>query len=137
MKVLSLLNREDRIIAGSMALSLTGVGIGALLANPKAFGVTTLIVISILIAGWYRTQSSRLAWLLIFGLVAGVVELLADLIHVKYLGSLVYTDYFGFRLLASPSYMPIGWWLTIVQFGYLLIRQLNRASMQHTQFLDV
>ena len=94
-----------------MALSLTGVGIGALLANPKAFGVTTLIVISILIVGWYRTQSSRLAWLLIFGLVAGVVELLADLIHVKYLGSLVYTDYFGFRLLASPSYMPVGWWL--------------------------
>lgn len=128
MKLLSLLNREDRIIAGSMALSLAGVGLGALLANPKAFGITTLIVISILLAGWYRTKSPRLAWLLIFGLVAGVVELLADWIHVEYLGSLVYTDYFGFRLLASPSYMPIGWWLTVVQFGYLSLRLHERWS---------
>ncbi len=122
MKLLSLLNREDRIIAVTMVLSLAGVGIGALTANPKAFGITTLIVISILLAGGHMTQSPRLAWLLIFGLVAGVVELLADWIHVKYLGSLVYTDYFGFRILASPSYMPIGWWLTVVQFGYLSMR---------------
>ena len=126
MKLLSLLNTEDRIIVGSMALSLAGVGIGALLTNSKAFGVTTLIVISVLLAGWYRTQNSRLGWLLIFGLVAGVVELLADWIHVKFLGSLVYTDYFGFRLLASPSYMPIGWWLTVVQFGYLSLRLNER-----------
>src|SRR5215469_6863550 len=26
------------------------------------------------------------------------------------------------ELLASPSYMPIGWWLTVVQFGYLGLR---------------
>lgn len=126
MKLLSLLNTEDRIIVGSMAFSLTGVGLGALLADPSAFGITTLIVISVLIVGWYRTQSPRLSWLLIFGLVAGIVELLADWIHVEYLGSLVYTDYFGFRLLASPSYMPIGWWLTVVQFGYLSLRLNER-----------
>ncbi len=86
MNLLSLLNTEDRIIACSMALSLAGVGLGALLADPNVFGITTLIVISVLIVGWYRTQSPRLAWLLIFGLVAGVVELLADWIHVEYLG---------------------------------------------------
>jgi len=34
----------------------------------------------------------------------------------------VYTDYFGFKLLASPSYMPIGWWMTAVQFGYFGLR---------------
>lgn len=128
MKLLSLLNTEDRIIVGSMALSLAGVGLGALLANPKALGITSLIVISILLVGWHRTQSSRLAWLLIFGLVAGVVELLADWIHVEYFGSVVYTDYFGFRLLASPSYMPIGWWLTVVQFGYISLRLHERLS---------
>lgn len=132
MKLLILLNTEDRIIVGSMALSLAGVGIGALLANPKAFGITTLIVISVLIAGWYKTQSPRLAWLLIFGLVTGVVELLADWIHVEYLGSLVYTDYFGFRLLASPSYMPVGWWLTAVQFGYLSQRLNEKWSQWFT-----
>ena len=57
-----------------------------------------------------------------FGLVAGVLELWADWVHVVYFHSLVYTDYFGFHLLASPSYMPIAWWLTVVQFGYLALR---------------
>ena len=51
MKLLSLLNTDDRIIISSMVLSLAGVGLGALLANPKALGITTLIVISVLIAG--------------------------------------------------------------------------------------
>ena len=128
MKLLSVLNTEDRIIIGSIALSLVGVGLGALLANPKALGITTLIVITIMLVGWYMTQSHRLGWLLIFGLVAGAIELLADWIHVEYFGSLVYTDYFGFRLLASPSYMPIGWWLTVVQFGYLSLRLNERCS---------
>ena len=63
MKLLSVLNTEDRIIIGSIALSLVGVGLGALLANPKALGITTLIVITIMLVGWYMTQSHRLGWL--------------------------------------------------------------------------
>jgi hypothetical protein len=55
--------------------------------------------------------------LLVFGLVAGVLELWADRVHVVYFHSVLYTDYFGLKLLASPSYMPIAWWLTVVQFG--------------------
>jgi hypothetical protein len=72
--------------------------------------------------GWYVTRSPRLAWLLAFDLVVGMLELWADWVHVTYFGSLVYTDCFGFRLVASPSYMPVGWWLTSVQFGYLARR---------------
>jgi len=91
-----------------------GVILGALLAEPRSLGVTALVVISILIIGWHMTQNLRLAWLLLFGLVAGVLEFWADWVHVRYFGSLVYTDYFGWQLLASPVYMPIGWWLTVV-----------------------
>jgi hypothetical protein len=56
--------------------------------------------------------------------LAGVLDLSTkhDWVHVVYFHSLVYTDYFGFRLLASPSYMPVAWWLTAVQFGYLALR---------------
>lgn len=122
MKLLKILNKEDCIVVGSMALTMCGVIFGALFARPSIFGVSTLIVIMLLFAGWRVTRSERLRWLLIFGLVTGVVELLSDWLHVVHLGSLVYTDYFGFKLLSSPSYMPVGWWLTVVQFGYLSMR---------------
>ena len=120
------LRTEDRLVLGSMVMTMAGVTAGAILRAPHAFGVTVLLVISLLVGGWVLTGSRRLAWLLLFGLVAGLLELWADWIHVEHLGSLVYTDYFGFRLLASPSYMPVGWWLTVVQFGYVAVRLADR-----------
>ena len=109
MKMIKALNKEDLYIIISIILTLSGVLLGALLREPTTIGFTAMAVIIFLIIAWRITQSARLAWLLIFGLVAGVFELWADWVHVTYLGSLVYTDYFGFQLLASPSYMPIGW----------------------------
>lgn len=116
------LTREDRLVGFSLLLTVVGITLGAVMGEPRAFGMTALITISFLIATWRWTGSKRLAWLLVFGLVAGVLELWADWIHVEHFGSLVYTDTFGFPLLASPSYMPVGWWLTVVQFGYLALR---------------
>jgi len=120
------LNTEDRLIIGSMVLTIGGIMLGALLAEPRLYGWTALVVMALLIIAWALTKSPRLAWLLIFGLVAGVLELWSDWLHVEQLGTLVYTDYFGFPLLASPAYMPIGWWLTSVQFGYLALRLSDR-----------
>ena len=108
-------------------MTVSGVMIGALLRQPTVIGITAIAVIGFLIIAWRITQSARLAWLMVFGLVAGVLELWADWIHVVHISSLVYTDYFGFRLLASPSYMPIGWWVTVVQFGYFAIRLSDRT----------
>lgn len=122
MKLFLTITTEDRWVIGSMVLTLAGIILGALLADPRAFGFTALIVMVVLFIARFVTQSPRLSWLLLFGLVAGVLELWADWVHVVYFRSLVYTDYFGFRLLSSPSYMPIGWWLTTVQFGYLGLR---------------
>jgi hypothetical protein len=126
MKLLRSLNSEDRLIIGSLLLTLAGIILGALLAEPRLYGITALAVIGVLIMGYYLTRSPRLAWLLLFGLIAGILELWSDWVHVAQIGSLVYTDYFGFRLLESPAYMPIGWWLTSVQFGYLALRLSDR-----------
>jgi hypothetical protein len=128
MKFLHFLNLEDRLVIGSMVLTMSGIILGAILAEPRLYGITTLVVISLLIGGWYTTRSTRLCWLLLFGLVAGVLELWSDWLHVERLSTLVYTDYFGFRILASPSYMFIGWWSTCVQFGYLTLRISERWS---------
>jgi len=120
------LNREDRLIIVSLVVAMGGVMLGAWLAEPRAFGISALVVMAMLIVGWLVTRSQRLAWLLVFGLVAGVLELWSDWIHVAHFRSLVYTDLFGFKLLESPSYMPVGWWLSSVQFGYLALRLAER-----------
>jgi hypothetical protein len=120
------LNSEDRWIIGSMILSFIGVVSAALLKDPRPIGISVFVIVPLLILTWQQTRSPRLAWLLIFGAVAGFGELWADWIHVEYFHSLVYLNYFGFKLLASPLYMPFGWWLTVVQFGYFALRLAER-----------
>lgn len=107
MNVLRSGTTEDKLIFVSLLVTFSGILLGAALREPGSYGFTAILVILILIAGTYTTRSSRLTWLLIFGATAGILELWADWIHVASLGSLVYTDYFGFKLLESPSYMPI------------------------------
>ena len=126
MVLLTQLRTEDRLIGLSMLMTLAGIGMGAIFANPNFIGVTAILVIFLLLIGCRLSKSQRIAWLLVFGLIAGILELWSDWIHVTQIKSLVYTDYFGFRLLASPSYMPIGWWLTVVQFGYIALRLKER-----------
>jgi membrane-bound metal-dependent hydrolase YbcI (DUF457 family) len=121
-KVYDALSAEDRWIVGSMVLTVAGIVSGAVRRDPRAFGITTIAVIGVLLIGSAITRSPRFAWLLLFGLVGGILELWADWVHVVYFQSLVYTHDFGVVLLSSPSYMPLGWWLTIVQFGYLALR---------------
>ena len=128
MKILRLMTAEDRLIFVSLLLTFGGILLGAILSEPRLFGITAIIIIIILIAGTYLTRSPRLSWLLVFGLTAGVLELWSDWVHVASLGSLVYTDYFGFKLLESPAYMPVGWWLTCVQFGYIALRLSEKWS---------
>jgi hypothetical protein len=121
------MNTQDRWIIGSLLLSSIGVVSAALLKDPRPIGISVFVIVPILILAWYQTGSTRLGWLLIFGAVAGFGELWADWIHVEYFHSLAYLDYFGLKLLASPLYMPFGWWITVVQFGYLAFRIAERS----------
>lgn len=120
------LNSEDRWLIASLILSFIGVASAALLKDPRPIGISVFIIVPVLILAWHQTRSARLGWLLIFGAVAGFGELWADWIHVEYFHSLVYQNYFGVKLLASPLYMPFGWWLTVVQFGYFALRLAER-----------
>jgi hypothetical protein len=116
------LNSEDRWIIISTIMSLAGVALAALLRNPAPIGISVFVILGFLLLAQQKTKSSRIAWLLVFGFVAGFVELLADWIHVRTYQSLVYNDYFGLKIAASPSYMPFGWCITVLQFGYLALR---------------
>src|SRR5262245_25893505 len=120
------MNTEDRWIIGSLVLSFIGVVSAALLRDPRPIGFSVFIIITLLIVASTHTRHPCWAWLLVFGAVAGFGDLWADWIHSEYFHSLVYLDYFGFKLLASPLYMPFGWWLTVVQFGYFAFRLAER-----------
>ncbi len=49
------LNTQDRWVLLSMALTLGGLLLGAILGQPRAFGITALIVISLLLVAWRWT----------------------------------------------------------------------------------
>lgn len=72
------LNKEDCLIGASIVLTLGGVVLGALLADPSVIGLTALAVIIMLIVGWGILQSQCLAWLLVFGAVAGPAPMLSN-----------------------------------------------------------
>jgi hypothetical protein len=127
MLIFQTMNSEDRWIIASLILSFIGVVSAAFLKNPAPIGISVFIIIALLFFALHQTRSPRLAWLLMFGAVAGFGELWSDWIHVEYFHSLVYLNYFGFKLLASPLYMPFGWWLSVVQFGYFAIRTAERS----------
>ncbi len=99
MKFLRSMTAEDKLVIVSMLITFGGIILGAILKEPRSYGFTAILVIVILIIGTYATKSPRLSWLLVFGFTAGILELWADWIHVASLHSLVYTDYFGFKLL--------------------------------------
>lgn len=79
--------------------------------------ITAFIVFGLYMGYILRYRDSFLARLLLFGLAAGAVELLADCWSTG-LGWLVY-DLGGPFVMCSPLYMPVGWAIMMVQIGYL------------------
>jgi len=69
---------------------------------------------------WFanKQKDDFLKRLLVFGLIAGIVELLADCWLVQHTGTLVYAT--GEPMIAcSPLYMPLAWAVILIQIGYL------------------
>jgi hypothetical protein len=62
---------EDLCVIGSVVLILSGIILGVLLA----FVITALTVTGLQLILWSVTRSPLLSWLLVLGLVAGVLEL--------------------------------------------------------------
>jgi predicted branched-subunit amino acid permease len=66
--LLTQLSTEDRLIGLSMLMTLVGIILGAIFANPNFIGITAILVIVLLLIGCRFSKSQRLAWLLVFGL---------------------------------------------------------------------
>lgn len=86
---------------------------GPVSAFVLAFGMFALIT-----SFAVRYQDQFLKKLLLFGLTAGVLELIADNWLVNDLKSLIYPSNEP-MLWASPAYMPFAWAVVLIQVGYL------------------
>ncbi len=124
MKVLSLLNREDRIICRLNGIEPDRCRDWSTAGKSKSLRITYQYTD----CGMVPDSEFSISLVIVFRSGCRCSRIIGRFDHVKYLGSLDYTDYFGFRLLALPSYMPVGWWSTIVQFGYLSLRLHERWS---------
>lgn len=105
-------------VLASVATAVAGSAAASAWAEPAAFAVAAPAAVAVLGVGARATGSDRLAWLLVFGAVFGVLELAVDWYHVAQLGSFVYRDHGGLRVVASPWYMPLGWAGLVAQLGY-------------------
>ena len=76
----------------------------------------------------FRQNDLFLKRLLIFGIAAGFVELLADCWLVKNTGTLVYPMDEP-MIACSPLYMPFAWAVILIQIGYLGWLVSNKEKM--------
>ena len=88
------------------------------------------VIDNVLLVGYVLLRGDRvLARLIVFGLVAGVVELAADAWLVDYTRTLDYSVGGSPMLWRSPLWMPFAWEVVAVQFGYLGLRLRERFSV--------
>jgi hypothetical protein len=73
----------------------------------------------------FRMRDLLMLRLMFFGLVVGLVELLADAWLVDVTGTLDYSVGGGPMLWYSPIWMPLAWMVVAVQFGYIGMRLLE------------
>lgn len=116
------MNRTDAFIGLSMLAAVGGVALAAAFRNPLIAGTSACVIFGAQVLYAWLTGHQQMRWLLVMGVVAGILELWGDWVHVTHVGSIAYEDFYFFPLLASPSYMPLGWALTTVQFGYIALR---------------
>ena len=73
-----------------------------------------------------RYKDAGMARLLLFGLVFGVVELVADALCVRFTNTLDYSPAHTALLWLSPWWMPTAWMIVAAQIGYVGMRLMER-----------
>ncbi len=115
----NLTKKESVFIIISMIVTL---GITLLSAHFK-WGFESAFILAIgmylILTGYAFINSDRfLKKLLLFGILAGFTELIADKWLVQNIHSLVYPQNEP-KILCSPNYMPFAWAVVLIQVGYL------------------
>lgn len=115
----NLIKKETLFVLATMTITLAITLLSAYYdwGYWSAFALATGMY-AVLTAFAFLNNDDFLKRLLLFGLVAGFVELLADKWLVHDISSLVYPAGEP-KLWYSPNYMPFAWAVVLVQVGYL------------------
>ncbi len=110
---------EAKFIFGTIIMTLAIAAISSYTDAGwfSAFSLATGMY-SIIAAFAFWKKDTFLYRLLLFGLVAGIVELLADCWLVQSTGTLIYPQNEP-MIACSPLYMPFAWAVVLIQVGYL------------------
>jgi hypothetical protein len=120
----------DAAMLGGVAL-LAGLNVASALIRA---GWVTAALTDVVASGYLLGVAARSAWrpvvgrLLVFGAVAGVLELATDAAGVGFAHTLAYPGGSPF-VWASPAYMPLSWMVVFTTVGYLGWR-LRAAGMR-------
>jgi len=111
--------KEVRFVIATLVITVAIAAISSAFKLSWRSGYVLAFGMYALMAWFAFKQNDRfLKRLLVFGLAAGLTELMADCWLVTNTGTLVYTP--GEPMIAcSPFYMPFAWAVLLIQIGYL------------------
>jgi hypothetical protein len=113
---------RSRVLWAAAILAVAGALANYALRGSPPWGgwplatATDLGIMALLALYLWRSRDSLVAHLVVFGIAAGLVELLADCMGVR-LGDLVYPAA-GPHIACSPLYMPLAWVAGVVPLAY-------------------
>ena len=112
-----------------MVFALAGNVVSAIgkLGWPSAAAITAIVIVLDIWFIWRHRDTVLLHWLL-FGIVAGWLELIADWWVVASTGTLVYPGPEP-RIWASPAYMPFAWATMLAQVGVIALWMRQRLPL--------
>ncbi|MBU3676355.1 MAG: hypothetical protein FGM54_04135 [Chitinophagaceae bacterium] len=135
--ILNLKRKETLFVLISMVITLVVTLLSAYFKTGywSAFALATGMY-GVLGLFAYTQKDMFLKQLLLFGIIAGTVELLADCWLVETAQNLVYPANEP-KLLCSPNYMPFAWAVVLVQVGYLGYLISSKVKMFEAMLLSM
>jgi hypothetical protein len=110
----------EKMLIFSIALSVAMVVILVFFLK-QSDGKSALFLISsslfVFLIYWLRTKDKKIIYLSLFGIVFGLVELIADALCVYYTKTLDYSVAKSPMIWLSPWWMPLSWMVVAMQIG--------------------
>ncbi|UXP31522.1 hypothetical protein N6H18_14315 [Reichenbachiella agarivorans] len=116
------------ILVSSAVLILWSLGASIIEAGPVTASIITYSLYGFY---WYYALSKKnplILKLVIFGTVAGVMELVTDHYLVEWIDSLVYPSK-EWMIWSSPAYMPFAWSNVILQLGFIGVLLTQKTNL--------
>ncbi|MEQ8471128.1 MAG: hypothetical protein RIC35_08080 [Marinoscillum sp.] len=105
------------IVTTQAILMTWSIGSSILNSGPASAAIISYVLFTAYVLYAIITRDSLMTRLVIFGIIAGILELVTDHYLVETINNLVYPGN-EMMIWSSPAYMPFAWANVIIQLGY-------------------